>query len=115
MQYTDELKADALLMMQQGTKIAEVSQLLNIPASTLYRWRSERKPDPKSEQASEVAQLQEQVAQLKAQVQEFAVLEGQLREVLTWAERKMREEAKERERRDYEQGEDKPRLVFGKR
>lgn len=112
MQYTDELKADALLMMQQGTKIAEVSQLLNIPASTLYRWRSEKKPDPKPEQAAEV---REQVAQLKAQVQEFAVLEGQLREVLAWAERKMREEAKERERRDYEQGEDKPRLVFGKR
>ena len=111
MQYTDELKADALLMMQQGTKIAEVSQLLNIPASTLYRWRSESRPDPKPQQAAGIRELQDKVAALEGQV---AQLQGQLAEIGGWVSRKMRAEQKEREQRDCEQ-ETKPRLVLGKR
>ena len=91
MQYTTELKDDALLMMNQGTKIAEVSQILNVPASTLYRWRSEHKPDPKPEQTGE---LLGQITQLREQL---AMLEGQVREILPWIERKQRAEAKERE------------------
>jgi transposase-like protein len=103
MQYTTELKDDALLMMSQGTKIAEVSQILNVPASTLYRWRSEHKPDPKSQQAGE---LLEQMTQLQ---ERLALLEGQVGEILPWIERKQKSEAKERE------GRETSGLVFGSR
>lgn len=111
MQYTTELKDDALLMMSQGTKIAEVSQILNVPASTLYRWRSEHKPDPKPEQSAEIGELLEQITQLREQL---ATLEGQVREILPWIERKQRAEAKEREERECDNP-DKPRLVLGRK
>ena len=69
MQYTNEVKRDAMLMIGQGTKIAEVSQLLDVPASTLYRWRSEtQRPDPKPQQADSTVKIQELAGEFKSQV-----------------------------------------------
>ena len=105
---TNCLKMDAVLMMQQGTKIAEVSQLLNIPASTLYRWRSEM-----GKSGTEPGALEARITQLEAQLEKVLEYIRGIKEVLDWAERKMRSEQKQREER-Y-QDDPKPGLILGRR
>lgn len=79
--------------------------------------RPPNNPRPNLTQLSEIKQLKEQVTLLEGQIKEVLEFkwlnEGEIARTLKWAERKMREEAKERERRESE--DDTPRLVLGRK
>lgn len=49
MVHEEDKKVDAISMLEEGVKVKEISELLGIPISTIYRWRKE--PDPKPQQA----------------------------------------------------------------
>ena len=44
MKHHEDQKITALTLIAEGMKIADISEQLSIPTSTLYRWRSDPKP-----------------------------------------------------------------------
>lgn len=55
MQYSQETREQALTLLREGAAVSDVHEFLNIPTSTIYRWRDEnsRETQPNSHDSQE--------------------------------------------------------------
>jgi transposase-like protein len=66
LQYTKETKEQALTLLKEGLTVSEVHDLLNVPTSTLYRWRDENSREtPTSDDENSREKLEKICAFLK--------------------------------------------------
>ena len=109
--YTPEQKQEVLKFFEDGCTVQEIFEASNIPKGTLYRWKSElTKPGASG---TEPGALEERVTRLEAQLEKVLVQLGQIKEVMDWADRKMRSEQKQREERYLD--DPKPGLILWRR
>lgn len=128
--HTEEQKIRVLALLAAGTSVNEIVKATGVPRSTIYFWKKAA-TDPKPEQPaqdrkpsveSRLAKLEGLVVQLDAwrnEVDPQPSVEDKitvlLEEILPWVRRKMREETKERERREYEAGDSRPKFILGRK
>ena len=101
--YTKEQKIEVAKFFEEGFTAREIFEVTQIPIGTLYRWKSEAKPDPKAQRADNLGSsdnLGSILAELASVNEQLADVKEQLAEALKWINAKKKREAKELEYTD---------------